>query len=120
MRQAREGDFFLDVPDIGKFRFGRRTKRDQYKIRGIYAQMTENNFSPSGDVVDAEAWWHASLLVMTVLNPEGFSPDDIDPLTEPEEGDQRIHKVFLALREKELSFRPKPADGSADKGEGVT
>lgn len=119
-RQPHDGDFFIEVPGIGKFRFGRRTKRDQYKIRGVYAQMTENNFGPNGEVIDAEAWWHATLNVLTVVNPEGFSPDAIDPLTEPEEGDDKIHKTFLALREKELSFRPKPADGSANKGQGTT
>ena len=41
MRQARESDFFVDLPDVGAFRFGRRTYGDRLKIRSEYLRLVK-------------------------------------------------------------------------------
>ena len=119
-RVAHSGDFTLDVDGIGRFIFGRRTQRDQYRIRGLYAQMTGSHWREDGTVGDYEAWMHANIEVMTVEFPATFSLDKLDPLVDDTEKDDRLMRIYNALREKELSFRPKPADGGAKPGAGDT
>lgn len=119
MRTAHSGDFAVDVEGIGRFTFGRRTQRDQYKIRGLYAQMTDAHWREDGSVGDYEAWMHANLEVLTVEFPPTFALDKLDPLVDDVK-DDRISRIYNALREKELSFRPKPSVGVAGEGAGAT
>lgn len=118
-RTAHSGDFSIEVEGIGRFTFGRRTQRDQYRIRGLYAQMTGDNWRTDGRVGDGEAWMHANIEVLTVAFPPTFSLDGIDPLLD-DENDDRISRIYHALREKEQSFRQKPAVGSTESGAGTT
>lgn len=116
-RASHKDDFTVTVEGLGDFIFGRRVKKDQYKIRGIYARMTGDNWKEDGTVGDMEAWMHANLEVLTVTSPETFSLDKLDPLIDSED-DDRLSKIYVALRQKELSFRPKPATPGAGAGEG--
>lgn len=106
-RAAHKEDFTVEVDGIGQFKFGRRTQRDVYKVRGLYSKITGDNWKDDGTVGDMEAWMYSMLEVMTVEFPDGFSLDKLDPLTDPED-DDRLHRVYMALRQKELSFRTKP------------
>lgn len=117
-RAVHKDDFSIEVEGLGSFRFGRRTQRDQYKIRGLYGSLTGNNWTEDGKVVDLEAWMHANLEVLTVEFPPTFSLDKLDPLVDDEE-DDRMSRVYLALRAKEASFRTKPDKGSAGAGPGA-
>ena len=117
-RAQQKDDFSVDVEGLGRFVFGRRTQRDVFKIRGAYCQMTGHNWKDDGTVGDMEAWMYATLEVMTVSFPDGFSLESIDPLTGPED-DDRIQTVYMALRQKELSFRPQQKKGGEGTGEGA-
>lgn len=116
MRPANGGsDFTLDVEGIGTFTFGRRTQKDKYLIRSLYAKMTNNYWVEDAEggssVGDMEAWMHANISVLAVSMPEGFSLDGLDPIQQ-EDTAKTVEKIFLALRAKEVSFRPKPSTGS--------
>ena len=118
MRAPHKEDFVVEVEHVGKFRFGRRQKKDQFKIRGRYSELTGGNWKEDENGVqmanDMEAWMYCTLEVLTVENPQGFSLESLDPLKDDEE-DDRIARVYLALRQKELSFRPQTAaSGTAD------
>lgn len=104
-RAPHKEDFTIDVEGVGQFKFGRRQQKDQYKIRALYGRLTDNNWKEDGTVGDMEAWMHANLEILTVEFPPKFSLDALDPLTDPEE-DDRMSRVYVALRQKELSFRP--------------
>lgn len=107
-RAAHKEDFTVDVEGVGQFKFGRRKQGDQYKIRSLYGKLTNNNWKEDGTVGDMEAWMHANLEILTVEFPSTFSLEKLDPLTDPED-DDRMSRVYVALRQKELSFRPQPA-----------
>jgi hypothetical protein len=117
-RASHKDDFTVTVEGVGDFRFGRRQQKDQYKIRGLYAKLSGDNWKEDGTVGDLEAWWHATLEVMIVQYPDGFSLEKLDPLVDPE-NDDRLGRIYLALRQRETSFRPQPTTGSTGAGEGT-
>jgi len=121
MRSPHKEDFTIEVERIGTFTFGRRTKKDQFKIRGLYTQLTGGNWKEDeeGNQVygDMEALMYCTLEVLTVVNPPGFSLADLDPLKDPD--DDRLGRIFLALRQKEASFRAQPEKGGAGEGAGA-
>lgn len=101
-RSASEKDFTVEVEGIGAFRFGHRKMADHLKIEVEYARITEG-VAPT-PWLDQLATWMATLKVLAVRVPEGFDLDELDPLDDATY--KKISKVFLALREKEGSFRP--------------
>lgn len=117
-RPEHKEDFTVDVEGLGQFTFGRRKQVDQYKIRALYGRLTNNNWKEDGTVGDMEAWMHSNLEVLTVKFPTTFSLDKLDPLTDPED-DDRMSRVYVALRQKELSFRPQPAASGAGESSGA-
>lgn len=104
-RSAGPSDFHLDVEGVGKFVFARRTPRDVYRIRGEYANLTDGNYDADGNYADISALGFATIKVLMVSAPDGFSLDQLDPLVD-EAWEEKVVKVFTSLREKELSFRP--------------
>lgn len=115
LRPVGNGDFSVVLPDLGAFVFGRRQQRDTYLIRGEYNRLTGGgNYADDGRINDWLAFAHATILVLMVGCPDSFSLDKLDPLLD-DECDAKIMKIFSALREKELSFRPTQAVGEASK-----
>lgn len=122
-RAIHKDDFTVDVEHIGTFKFGRRVKKDQFKIRGIYSRLTGDNWKEdeeSGQLVpgDMEAWMYVTLEVLTVEFPSNFSLESLDPLKDPED-DDRLGRIYLALRQKEASFRTPPPASSTATGSGT-
>jgi hypothetical protein len=114
MRTAGNGDFPVEVEGMGRFIFARKTMRDVYAIRGEYAAVTSNNFTEEGGFADIGALAFITLNRLMVSAPSDFDLAGLDPVTD-DDAEPKIVKVFLALREKELSFRPQPkADGAAE------
>lgn len=111
-------DLTVDVDGIGQFIFARRQVRDVYRIRGEYNRLTGGNYDENGDFADISALGYATIKTLLVVAPDGFSLDAMDPLVD-ENFDESVMKVFLALREKELSFRPRPGEASQEVGEGA-
>jgi len=114
-RTAKDSDFPVDVDGIGRFKFARRTLKDRYQIRTYYGQLTNDHWQEDGSVGDMEAFMHATIHVLVVEAPPDFSIDELDPLLD-DDIQKKIEAIFLALRQKELSFRPQPATGSTTEG----
>lgn len=111
-RPASATDFSHEVEGIGTFVFGRRRMEDQLKIEVEYSRITEG-VKPT-PWLDNLATWLSTLRVLTVREPENFNAAELDPLDDDVYG--KIHKVFLALRAKEDSFRRKPAPAGEGSG----
>lgn len=108
MRDASSTDFFVDVPAIGRFSFARRTPREIYKIRANYNTLTEGYEDKKGNL-ETGAFMFSTLDVLMVSAPDGFDLDKLDPVMD-DNWEDTVIDVFRALRAKELSFRPKPAE----------
>lgn len=115
-RSPSSTDFPVDVPGIGQFIFARRTIQDSYRIRGNYNALTNGSYDTDGNVVDFSALGFVTVQALVVTEPDGFDLGALDPLVD-DDFDDKVVAVFKALREKELSFRPKPVE--ADKGSGA-
>jgi hypothetical protein len=111
-RPASQNDFTVEVESLGTFVFARRTGRDRFKIAAEYHRLTEGL-----DVTDSEfGLVSEALATVKTLLVEGApeitamldldAPSDCDP-----DGDAKLLRVFFALRQKELSFRPGAGEG---------
>jgi hypothetical protein len=116
-RAANVSDFHVDVADVGRFCFARRTVGDVYKIRGRYNQITGGFYDDEGRMADLSALGYVTIQTLLVEAPEGFDLESIDPLLD-DDYDQKVLSIFAALREKELSFRPKPTARGKAAGPG--
>lgn len=108
-RQPTSTDFPVDVPSIGRFMFARKSKLDIYKIRGNYNHLTNGNYDGDGNFADVGAFAFISIEQLLVSAPVGFDLDEMDPILD-EDFEEKILMVWKALRDKELSFRPKPKE----------
>lgn len=104
MRSPKDSDFNVEVEGFGVFVFGRRAKEDVYKIRSRYNVLTEGNYTEEGKVADFGALGLVTLQTLMVSAPETFNLDTMDPLMD-DDFEEKIMKVFGALRVKEQSFR---------------
>ena len=103
MRAQGNKDFAVEVEGIGRFFFGRRTMQDTFRIRGEYAALTSGNYDAEGNFGDLTALAFITLKTLMVSAPGDFTID-ADPLLD-DDAEERSFKVFMALREKEQSFR---------------
>lgn len=109
-RQGNATDFTVDVDGVGTFTFGRRTMRDEIKIQVEYARLIEG-VEPT-EWLESVAGWLATLRVLTVLAPDGWDIDDLDPLDSATY--TKLARVNTELATKERSFRLQPAAGSQE------
>ncbi len=126
MRAARESDFFVDVEDIGRFRFGRRTYGDRLKIRAEFARLTKPyvEYDADGDeVLDADVAGMASVVsaykVLMVECPAGWEDlEAMDVIADPDI-ELKSYRIYAALKAKEDSFRPKAEPAGETNGQGL-
>lgn len=109
--------YTVEVEGIGTFHFAKRTMRHEFKIQAEFSRLTEGVEVPTPNL-EIMAAVFSQLRVLTVLAPEGWDLDAIDPL-EPSDLD-RVMRVHAAMRAKEGSFRrPAQAHGAgAGQGDG--
>jgi hypothetical protein len=106
-------DFSLDVEGIGKFMFAKRTMRDECECQVEFARIIQG--------VEPTQWLNivggalADLRTLTVVQPQGFDLETLDPLDA--ESYNRLVKVHNALRDKERSFRR--GNGAPSEGSGA-
>lgn len=118
MTRAPHGtDFHVDVDGLGRFCFARRTMGDVYRIRGRYNQITGGFYDDDGRMADLSALGYVTIQTLLVEGPEGFDLETLDPLVD-DDYDEKVLRIFTALREKELSFRPRPTPSSEAAGQG--
>lgn len=113
MREPSINDFQVSVEDVGAFVFAKRTMADEFKIRAEYVRLTEGIPAQGEDDILALAAEAMSVLrVLTVRAPDGWSLDTLDPF-DPDSY-AKLLKVWGALRDKEVTFRPARAGGEAE------
>lgn len=108
-------DFTVEVDGIGHFSFARRKMRDELDIGVEISKITQGVDTPTVWLENV-AGWIATLRVLTVVAPNGWDIDEMDPLDDTTY--RKIHLVFSALRVKEQSFRKGPATPNQGSGEG--
>lgn len=113
-RQPKANDYYIDVPDIGRFRCARRTMMIEVEVQREYASMA-GGVEPTAWLVTI-AEYLSTLRVLIVDAPEGWDMDDMDPLDD--ETYQQLGRVFAALREREETFRRKSGKAGQENGAG--
>lgn len=111
-RLPKKTDFIVDVPDEGRFIFARRSLADEIVIQREYARHA-GGVQPTVWLATL-AEYLSTLSVLTVEAPETWNIDEMDPLDD--ETYKRIGRVFAALREREDTFRRKPAKNGEGSG----
>lgn len=116
MRKPADSDFFLEVPDVGTFRFGRRTYGDRLKIRAEYLRLTRE-FEGSND---PELATHAAIVsahkVLCVDAPQGWADLEAIDLIDVPDAEEKIFALYFALKDKEDSFRRRAVEGGEAPG----
>jgi hypothetical protein len=116
-RSASPNDFTVEVQGVGDFTFGRRTNRDRFKIAADYHRLTEGlEVGDSEFGLTAEAF--ATVKCLLVEGPADLSAMlDLDAAAAmgPDD-DAKLLRVYFALRQKELSFRPGAGEGGKAPG----
>lgn len=119
MRPAKESDFFVELPEVGIFRFGRRTYGDRLKIRTEYLRLV-NEFGDSDPDLSLYAAMIATHRVLCVEAPAGWEDlSDLD-LVASDNPEAKIFDLYDRLKAKEDSFRLGLAKGSEEKREGTS
>lgn len=104
MSIAKQNDFYVDVPNIGQFRFNRKTYGSVIQMQAERLRVLRG----IGDE-DSEMRGHATIVstykTLMVECPAGWEDlESIDVGSDPEKEDQ-ILAVYFALKEKLDSFR---------------
>ena len=119
LREPAKGDFSVEVEGLGTIVCARRTNRDRFRIGAEYQRLTEGapvGVSDFGVVAEATATFKvllvdgpAPLLAALDMDAEVDANEDTDAV---------LIRCFLALREKELSFRRGTGNDSEASGSG--
>ena len=120
MRSPSANDFFIELPSVGTFRFGRRVYADKARIRIEYMRIMRSLSELDDADLDADLVAQVAIMaaykVLCVEAPEGWeSLENLDVVADPTI-DEKIDQLFLLLNEKEDSFR-RPAE-PAGQGQG--
>lgn len=94
--------FEIHVPGVGTFECQRRNMRDELRIEAEYSRLTEGIETPT-DALETSARMISAIKVLVTSAPEGWDIDEMDPFDQDTYA--KIVKVYLAIREKENSFR---------------
>lgn len=117
-RTPRPTDFPVTVDGIGTFTFARIAMREQIAIGVETARLCEGlplgSLDPSFQNLIG---WIAELKTLTVVAPDGWDIDGMDPFDQ--DSYAQIAKVWSALRDKQNSFRPGYGKGGQAAGEGA-
>lgn len=108
VRKQSDLDFFIEVPEIGSFRFGRRTFGDSIRIRAEYLRVI-GGLSATGEkvdpLIDTVAYVIATFKVMCVSAPAGWEDLEQVDLLEHPNAEDLIYSLQESFAEKEDSFR---------------
>lgn len=110
-------DFFLELP-FGVFRFRRRTYKHRMEIRAGYLARTRQ-FADMDEDLSGMAQVAAEYSVLCSECPAGWESIDELDLTQFPERESQALDLFLALQEKERSFRSGPGEAGAGEGQGT-
>lgn len=115
MRTPKDTDFFIELPDVGVFRFGRRTYGDRLKIRTEYLRMVKE-FGDEDPDLSIYAAMISSHKILCVEAPEGWEDLAELDLIAPGNVEGKIFDLYNRLKAKEDSFRFGTNEGGEAKG----
>lgn len=116
MRQAKDTDFFIELPGVGVFRFGRRTFLDRAKIRAEFLRITKELGDDDAEL-SAYSMIMAAHKVICVEAPSGW--EDIESIELTIEKDKQIFALYDLVRKKEDLFRIGASEGGEESGQGI-
>jgi hypothetical protein len=117
-RKPLDTDFFVDVPNVGRFRFARRTFGDRIRIRSEYMRLT-GGFGEGDLDLSVMGMVTAMHLVLCVTAPSGWEDiESMDSAADPDGLDKKLMDLYAAVKEKEDSFRSQPGTGGQGAGQG--
>lgn len=119
MRPAKESDFFIELPGVGLFRFGRRTYGDRLKIRTEYLRLVRE-FGDSDANLTIYASMIASHSVLCVEAPPGWADLTELDMTAPGDPEELLFDLYERLKAKEDSFRRGESKNSEAAGQGAS
>lgn len=119
MRQAKDTDFFIELPGVGVFRFGRRTYGDRLSIRTEYLRLVRE-FGDSDSALSIYASMIASHSVLCVEAPPGWSDLTQLDMTSPNDPEEKLFELYDLLKAKEDSFRKGHVKTSEEAGQGTS
>jgi hypothetical protein len=117
MRKAKDSDFFIDLPDVGLFRYGRQTFQDRATIRANFLRIVKELDNVGDDELIAYAGIMALHPTLCVECPPGW--ESIDSIEITEETDAQIFDLFARLQKEDANFRKGSAQDSEVGGEAV-
>lgn len=118
MRPAKDSDFFIELPGVGVFRYGRRTYGDQLAIRREILSLVKDLGDEDPDL-SLYAATIATHRVLCVEAPEGWEDIAELDLTRPDTSLDKVFELFALLREKEERFRQGEPQGGEEAGQGA-
>lgn len=119
MRSAKENDFFVELPDVGVFRFGRRTFGDRMKIRAAYLRLVKE-LGDADDDLSMYAAMIAAHEVLCVEAPAGWENlADLD-LLETADTERNIYELYSLLKDKEDAFRQGESKSGEKQGQAAS
>lgn len=113
MREPKDTDFFIPLPGVGDFRFGRRTLLDRAKIRSEILRHSQGQ-----DLDDPELTAYIGVMaahkVLCVEAPAGWEDmENLDVITHSE---TKVFELYAALRDAEDRFRQGSDQGGEAAG----
>lgn len=119
MRSPKDTDFFIELPQVGVFRFGRRTYGDRLRIRAEYLRLVKE-FGDEDPDLSMYAAMIASHSVLCVEAPAGWENlADLD-LVAPGNNEDRIFELYSLLKDKEDSFRKGDSKSGEAQGQAAS
>lgn len=120
MRNPAANDFFIELPGVGTFRFGRRVYADKARIRIEYLRIMRSLADQDDSELDADLVAQVAIMaaykVLCVEAPQGWENlENLDVVVDPSI-DEKIDRLFLMLNEKEDSFRRSAESEGQGKG----
>lgn len=115
MREPRDNDFFVELPGVGNFRFGRRTFGDRLAIRAQYLRYTKE-FGDDDPDLSIFAAMIATHSVLCVEAPAGWEDLATLDMTDPSYSDANLYDLYERVRAKEDSFRKGQAKSGEEAG----
>ncbi|MBT9099962.1 hypothetical protein [Methylovulum psychrotolerans] len=116
-RPAKETDFMIDLPTVGRFRFGRETLGDHIAIQAAYVTLT-NAQGGQDRYLDFIADALAHFQVLCVSAPAGWG--QLAALDYNETMLNNLAVLYKELMERLKSFRDGAAQGSQAPGLGAS
>lgn len=118
MRPSKDTDFFIDLPGVGVFRFGRRTYGDRLKIRAEYLRLVKE-FGDEDPDLSMYAAMISTHSVLCVEAPDGWSDLSELDLVAPGDTEGKVFELYGLLKAKEDSFRKGESKSGEATGQGT-